>query len=346
MQLFTKLFKQEGHKGLLDRVILEITSVRKRSEILAIAPATTGYNWMGVSRATTALFPNCTIHLPQYYSSSLFTEKELNLLIAHINKEKFSKIIFSGFPEYFGRMINQSTEKVYVIYHGFFSELAGNSAQQKQFNSLIKLVKENKIRGLAFNKKGMAETVGQLWKLNTSKIIIPTPILSEQKKTQGNIHIGVFGNNQFRKNLINQVVAGSLINASNVHLVTDEFNSFLPSCCQLTIHSPGVAHSTFLELLGSMHINLHLSYSESWGQLTTESLSMGVPCLVAYHSDVFDYNEELKQLFVVEDYDNPWAIKEKIEKILTLGDLSKLCKQYVAKLNMLSEESVNNFLEL
>lgn len=344
MAFWKKSFTRHSNALQLEHLVQQISEIRKDSDILAIAPGTTGYSWMGVNRATFALFPTCTVELPQYYSNSLFQPNELKLLVEHINTQQFAKVIFSGFPEYFVTLIENCRSASYVIYHGFYSELAGNLGQQKQFFSLIELAKSHKIECIAFNKKGMAESVHQLWNVNTCKISLPTAKLAARTKYPKGVHIGVLGNNQYRKNLINQVVAAGLIEQSVVHVTSPDLNGFLPPHIPLHVHPSGIPHTDFLEILGSMHINLHLSYSESWGQLTTESLAMGVPCLVANHSDVFDFDNGLKELLVVEDYDNAWAIKERIETILAMGDLSETCRNYIGTLNTHSAQSIQQFL--
>lgn len=345
MALWKKIFKYHSNVIQLEQLVDKITEIRKVSDILAITPGTTNYSWMGVNRATFAMFPICTIELPQYYSNSLFNLNELKKLCEHICKEQFNKIIFSGFPQYFKTLIENCGIPPYVIYHGFYSELYGNPAQQNQFFSLIELAKSHKIQCIAFNKKGMAESVQKLWNVNTCKITIPTPTLSSVTKNQDGVHIGVLGNNQYRKNMINQVVAAGLVNKANVHVTCEELKRFLPAKTHFNVHPSGIPHNSFLEILGSMHINLHLSYSESWGQLTTESLALGVPCLVANHSDIFDHDLALKDLFVVDDYDNVWAIRDRIQYILDLGDLSETCRNYIVRLNSYSEESLHQFLD-
>jgi glycosyltransferase involved in cell wall biosynthesis len=344
MAFWKRSFTRHSNLVQLEHLVQQISEIRKYSDILAIAPGTTGYSWMGVNRATFALFPTCTVELPQYYSNSLFQPNELKQLVEHINAQHFSKVIFSGFPEYFAALIEHCRSTNFVIYHGFYSELSGNLAQQKQFFSLIELAKSHKIQCIAFNKKGMAESVHELWKVNTCKITLPTPSLPEVQKHPNGTHIGVLGNNQFRKNLINQVVAAGLINQAEVHATSEDLKGVLPNHIPLHIHPSGIPHSDFIQILGSMDINLHISYSESWGQLTTESLAMGVPCLVANHSDIFDFDDRLKELFVVEDYDNAWAIRERIQSILEMGDLSETCRKYIETLNTHSAQSMHQFL--
>ena len=51
-------------------------------------------------------------------------------------------------------------------------------------------------------------------------------------------------------------------------------------------------------------INTYVSFSECWGQLITESLIMGVPCLAANNSGIFDENDFLFEKLVVKEFDD------------------------------------------
>ena len=104
-------------------------------------------------------------------------------------------------------------------------------------------------------------------------------------------------------------------------------------------------HDTFFQLIGSMSINLHVTFSESWGQVLSESISQGVPCLSAYTSSFFDYDEDLKKKLVVNGFDDSWHIFQKIEEVLNNhDDTSKHCLQYAKELNILSKNRREAFL--
>ena len=66
-KIFKPLFELEN----------EINSIRSKSDLIAICPAATGNSWQGVLTATLGLFPESTLILPQYFSQTPYTEKEL-----------------------------------------------------------------------------------------------------------------------------------------------------------------------------------------------------------------------------------------------------------------------------
>lgn len=347
MKLGFQRFKRKRNDEKLNELLSALHQLRQKSAIVVFVPSTTGYNWMGVNRATFALFPDQTIELPQYYSSSIFSEKELEIVLLKIQDLAFEQLVFSGFPPYFGELMKRLKNKkttIALIYHGFFSELSGNQQLMKQLRQLVELIQQGVLDKIAFNKKGMAESLKALWGIDAHKIILKTPLLPSVPKYCEGIHIGVLGNDQFRKNLHNQVVAAAMTKDAQIHVTSDTNFDYLPNP-KLIKHETGQSHSDFTQILGSMHVNLHLSYSESWGQLTTESLAMGVPCLTAYHSDVFDYDEDLREMLVVDDFDNSFAIYKKIEKVLSDTTLPLKCQSYISHLNSASNSSISKFLE-
>lgn len=345
--IFNRIWSNKKSTVDINRLIQEVEHVKKHGDYIVLVPGTTGYNWMGVNRSTKDTFPGNFIELPQYYSSSQLSDQQLQHLLNTIKSMQFDQVILSGFPPYFESIalqLNSWGIKVKVLYHGFFSELANNEKANSTLKKMLELSSKGIIYAVGFNKKGMAETMKELWGINAHKYSLYTPLREFRNNRTEHTRIGVLGNDQFRKNLHNQIAAAALIDNAEIHVTTEQEFSYLPSRINIVRHKTGMEHQEFLDILGSVDVNLHLSYSESWGLLTTESLSMGVPCLVSYHSDIFDYDQELYSLLVVEDYDNNLAINERIIRILNTDGISERCRDYVLKLNQLSRESIDRFM--
>lgn len=56
-------------------------------------------------------------------------------------------------------------------------------------------------------------------------------------------------------------------------------------------HGKNLSRERFLSILGSMDLNLYMSYSESWGLVAYESEAMGVKCCGNIN---IDYLAEIK----------------------------------------------------
>jgi hypothetical protein len=81
--------------------------------------------------------------------------------------------------------------------------------------------------------------------------------------------------------------------------------------------------------------------------VTAESLAMGVPCLIANHSDIYDFDPELRSLLVSDHFDDPLSLADDVERVLARRDeLSPRCREYVSVLNAKAEESLERFLSL
>lgn len=336
------LFKKNA---LLTNLIEQLEQIRSCSDTLVLVPSTTGYNWVGVNRATKTLFNTAEIlELPQYYSNTLLKDKEIVSLSEKIKSCHFKTILFSGFPVYFEQIIRRITSKnstIIVFYHGFISELSSNPIGQTQFKTLIELAQKKYVQKIAFNKKGLKEIVEQIWNIPCYKLLLKTTVHAKNTKllSDNTPNIGIFGNDSFRKNIQNQIVAGYLYPNSILHINDQVMVKYLPdNQKRINQYSNELNHESFLELLAKMDINLHVSYSESWGQITSESLALGIPCLVSDHSDVLDYDLELKKKLTVQEYDNPIAIYDQIGCVLNDSSIRAQCLDYTRVVNQLADE--------
>lgn len=330
----------------MEQLQTEIKAIKENSDILVICPTPTGYSWLGIQIATLSLFPNCTLQLPQTYSNQELTNSQICRLSQCINDLGFKQVILSGYLPYFEKIvygINKNI-KVKVIYHGFLSELSGNTKQNQALMSLLSLVSMNRISKIGCVKKGLADSISALYVIPTCEIILPNLKIAKQiKPMQASINIGALVNTSFRKNIHNQAMAALLVKKAHLHVFKTEELTYLPQE-RITYHDL-VSHDEFLSLLSDMTINLHVTFSESWGQVLSESISQGVPCISAYTSSFFDYNEYLKQKLVVDSFDDSWHIYKKIEEVLRERDeIACECIKYATYMNELSQNCLNIFL--
>lgn len=338
------LLQRNSNKVLLDKACNRLSEIRNQSDYLAICAQPTGYSWLGVNIATKSLFPDCTFEMPQYFSNPIYTPKEISKLCSVINELRFNQVIFSGFAPFYEQICNELNTFKKVIYHGFLAELSDNILQQKIFNLIVTLAKEKKIKSVGFIKKGLALSINKIYNIPTFEIILPNNNINENKKVlELPLRIGCLVNTSFRKNIHNQSLAASMVKDATVHVFKTKELDYIDNG-QLVFHDL-MDHSQFLELLSSMTINLHVTFSESWGQVLSESISQGVPCISGYTSSFFDYDEELKQKLIVHGYDDSWCIYKKIEEVLNEHDyLSKKCIDYSILLNNLADDRIKKFL--
>ena len=343
--IFIKNFKKNFKK-----VEAEIIELRKTHSIFTLFAENTGYSNQGVKSAGISLFPNNWIALPHYYSHSLLSpndHKKIGELIGYLN---FDQLIFNSFTPYFYDIAAAAKEvypkiKVKVIHHGFLAEFSGDEFQRMTFNKIIEGRRSGVIDAIGFVKKGLALTIEKYFNLSCFEIILPNnKIRARPPFYSENLNIGCLVNNSFRKNIHNQVMAASLIEEAKVHVFKNSELDYLDR--GQFIQHEYMKHEQFYNLLGSMNVNLHVTFSEGMGgQVCSESISQGVPCLSADTSAFFDYDIGLKEKLVVKGFDDSWYIYQKIQELLNDYDnLSKLCLEYSKHLNTLAKHRMNAFL--
>lgn len=273
-----------NNKALLNQKLEELEVLRKKSSEIAIYGSPTEGNWLGVANASISLFPECSYEFPQWYSHSVFNQMEITTWITKLNELSFDKITISGFAFFFFDVISRlkPTQSLEVIYHGTWSELH-EKEKQLWMKNLFNFTREGCINKMGFVKVGMAETVEKLFGFSCFHSPLPTPIIPEGiEKIQldrTKIHIGVFGADTFNKNLHNQVIHALLIENSIIHVLDKSIFSYLNMDHRIIDHGKNLPKEKFLGILGSMDLNLYMSYSESWGLVAYESEAMGVPVL-------------------------------------------------------------------
>jgi len=343
------LFKSLKNKTVFEEMLVEIEKIRKTSEILNLQAQPTGYSWLGVYNAGLSLFPKCTVAIPQEYSNQVLTNKQLQLLGNFIGELKFSQIIYNGYNSYF-TIISQEALKKYppikikLIYHGFFAELAGNPVLNKIIEQLVEDVKCKRIHLIGFVKKGNSEVFEKLFNVSCQLIYYKNPELIPPKHI--NKSIGVLTNQSFRKNTTTQIIAALILKQYNVSIFnSDDCDVFDDN--QKLIKLPLLSHKEFLNTLSMNLINSHVTFSEaSGGQVFTESLAVGVPCLTSLTHGYLDDSEELRKALLVERFDDSWAIAQKMEEVIADRErLSKLGIEYSQQMNQKADEFLSKFLE-
>jgi glycosyltransferase involved in cell wall biosynthesis len=349
-----KLFPTKGSKHLdVNKIIEQIEEIALNNEPnLAICIQNTGSSYLGVKNATLNLFPKSTIVLPAYYSNILLTEKDFRILSDEIRKYKFKNIVISTLPISMNPFLEilSENENVKVIFHGALSELS-NETIEKQLIKMILDTKSGKIKRLGFVKSGLDKWAKHTFGIDCVQLQL-NPLKVEQNKLhydpiQTKIKIGIFGNTSFNKNLHNQIAGALAVENSEIHTTIEtEFNK-----CgfenRIVVH-PFLNHPDFIRLLSNMTINLHVSFSEGMGgQIFTESLSLGIPCLTSYNNEYLKFDPYLQNLLTVNQYDNPWEIKKAIERVLKVEkeDLRQKMQGYSKHIEHENKVFLDSFLK-
>lgn len=283
-------------KELTSTILEELNIIRKNQDTIVLYGSPTGSNWLGIKNATTSLFSKNSIEIPQVYSRANISTKIQKTICLELKKLKFKKVIFSGFANYFFDWIDWLYDDIQIetIYHGTISEFHETDTQ-KYISRLIEYSHQKKIARIGFIKKGLSEIFKKIYKIDTYHQKLNNPIIPKQIKKlildRSKVHIGVFGSNNFNKNIHNQVIHALMIENSIVHVLDKSVFQYLKMNNRIIGHGKNLKSNVFLGILGSMDLNLYMSYSESWGLIKYESEKMGVPCI---NIDEINYNTIIK----------------------------------------------------
>lgn len=343
----TNIFKDKGQlKTNLKTILWELNKIANESKILCICLNNTGSAYLGVKNATKNLFPKNTLILPAYFSNILISKKGETELCEKINNYNFQQIILSGQPSSMNFLVDNCFKfsKIKTIFHGALTEIF-EYEKGHQFKKIISQLENKKLNSISFVKSGLAEWIFETYKLPSFFIQLNNEINEPLLKSNQIKKIGIFGSNNLNKNIINQIA--SAISIKNTEIHTFSKTSFFENHKKVVLHNK-MNHNNFKKLLSEMDINLHLSFSEGMGgQIFTESLSLGVPCLSSYNNDFLTHNKYLSNLLYVKKIDNPIYIKDSIIKVFKEEKmkLQKELKNHIILKNKEAHHLLNFFLD-
>jgi glycosyltransferase involved in cell wall biosynthesis len=259
----------------------------------------TELNWLGIANATMAVFQESALAIPQHFSHGTLSAKQVGIFLETIEKHRFNRIIVSGFAAYFLPWIEKLSENhsVEILYHGTISEWHDPS-HRTFIGELIQLGKRRKIQRFGFVKKGLEEVFSTLYGFESYHQPLPSPVIPQHLKRldldRSKIHIGVFGADTFNKNLHNQVIHALMFDKVVVHVLDKTIFRYLGMDDRIMEHGKNLPREQFFSILGSMDLNLYMSFNESWGLVTCESLALSVPCISHINVDYINLiNEKL-----------------------------------------------------
>jgi hypothetical protein len=284
-------FKKSQNKLILAQLAIKLQEIRANNSVLVLYGSPTEGNWKGIANATVGLYPSNSLEIPQWYSNPVLNTLETIQFCAQIKALKFERIIISGFAPYLFSWIEILHDEltIDVIYHGTISEF-NEPAQQNFIEQLISFGKTKKISRFGFVKEGLAEVFIKLYDFNCFHQPLNTPIIPEKLKKldldKTKIHVGVFGADTFNKNLHNQVIHSLMIENVIVHVLDKSVFQYLGMDERIVEHGKNLPREQFLSILGSMDLNLYMSFNESWGLVAFESEAIGVKTI---NNDNIDY---------------------------------------------------------
>lgn len=282
-----------SNKHKVQELIQRIEHIRKDHSTIVLFGSPTEGNWKGIANATVGLYPLNSLEVPQWYSNPVLNKKETKEICDYINTSNFKTVIISGFAPYFFEWIEllHTQCRIEIIYHGTISEFHEKD-KQIFIQQLINYGNSGIIHSFGFVKEGLDKVFTKLYGFTCfhqplSEPIIPgNLVLLDLDPTK--IHVGVFGADTFNKNLHNQVIHALMIDQVVVHVLDKSIFNYLSLENRIVEHGTNIPREQFLGILGSMDINLYMSFNESWGLVAFESEKLKVKTLSSNHIDYYN----------------------------------------------------------
>lgn len=260
--------------------------------------------------------------------------------------------------------LRQSGKTLLAIYHGSFCSLSFTGAFDETERENLALLLSWQTRGLigrlGFVNQSSAQYFASLgydahWAPNVPSAINlhhSTP-LNWLDHGDTRPHIGVFGSSSPIKNTLASIAIALAVKDGVIHTLETPPRS-IPghedAAPRIVAHG-FMPRDELLEVLGRMHVSLMMSFSEAYGLLMTDSMTVGTPCIVGPACKPlltdFGADTELARYLYVERADDAREVVERIELcIRDRGTVSEMCKARVRRLIDGSRQIMGEFLDV
>ena len=224
--------------------------------------------------------------------------------------------------------------------------------ERTNFFKLLELNKLNKVKNIAFLRKGMYETykkIGYNCSYILENIILDkNKIQIKNQKENEKIKIGIYPlNYTWDKNIFNQLSVGKFIEKSviNYNSINDRMVDFIK-----TMHIDALQDNiqdmeaySIANIISKNDIIISCDFTDYVHPIYIIAMESGIPCILGNTSELLD--NELQQYLLVSSEDNPIKISEKINYALeNKNKISEIYTNWKKKYNALSKESIENFI--
>jgi len=313
---------------------------------LAICPS----QWLGVATAVRTMFRQ-VLHVPELLEPAAVSRYADVLL-----ESGARKIVLGGFARGYDGLVQElkhrrPTLQIYVAWYG-------NAAQHNEdysrwaFNTIHALADAGLVACVGHTKVGLEKSLRHCrYPVRTLLLWYPrgqeTPA---EPVDDGQLHLGVFtAGSGWRKNVYNQISAAALIEGHALHLKVAYSHELewarIVKANLAEVFDGHIPDDTFQRLLGKMHCNLYVTFSENGPLLPLESLALGAVSVIGPAGHLFRDHAYLRERLIVPYPDDPVVIAEYTQRAIAdrrgiLRAYDEFCREYIPA----AERSVEEFL--
>lgn len=317
-----------------------IDNVRGEVDCLAIVSP----DFRGVKSATREMISS-VIEVSNIHSRRKAREVAFKVL-AH----KPKKILISGYAKGHDVLAEeihkiQPGVRLFVLIHSAFIWFDMYPVENPVFERFIELAKSGVVEKVGFCKRDLAEYFASLG-VNAFFVMNRFSLeeASFKKLDKKNINIGIFGQNQWHRNITNQVVGALMVKNTKLH-VNEMANHFFLDKTRIKVYGI-LPKPEFLKIYKKIDINMYVSMTDCFPMVVIESMQNGIPCLVSDTSDVYGFSPKLKKWLTVSTIDGPIGIAKKLQEVIdNHSAIQAEIKNYLPILKQKVEASIEEFLK-
>ncbi len=159
------------------------------------------------------------------------------------------------------------------------------------------------------------------------------------------LHVGVFAEPFWRKNVVTQLLAVGLLDGAIAHVIRRPDVSYLEGID--VVEHGELPWEQFVAIQGSVDLNLYVTLSECHPSTPQESYLAGVPCLISRVSGVFTDDPRLWEITSTDRPDDPSAIADGARDLMSVSDEAvQRARAWMTNHDRLAAEIWNRFTAL
>jgi len=243
-------------------------------------------------------------------------------LIDGLRSAEAATVVVSGFPPGSAEFLQAAATAALatrVVLHSSMTQHGAEAGEAEIAEAALTLSESGIVGRVGFAKEGLQEAFTALG-FDVAYVPNRIPQLPEAPLLDlgPGLHVGVFAEPFWRKNVVTQLGAAALLDGATTHVMMEPDVAYLHAL-------PVVAHGTlpwkeFIRLQSSVDLNLYVTLSECQPLTPVESYAAGVPCLMSRTSALFRDDRTLWELTSIDEADNPRAIAAGAERLLSYRD--------------------------
>ncbi len=243
-------------------------------------------------------------------------------LVDHITAASIEVVVIQGWPPGAAGFAARLTElgiEVKCVLHSSPAQHGAEEGEAAVVDEVFSLRRGGVLAEVGMAKVGVSEAFTAAG-YPVTYVPNRVPLMPEMDRVDlgPGLHVGVFAEPFWRKNVATQLLAVGLLDGAVAHVMRRPEVSYLDNIA--VVEHGELPWAEFVALQGSVDVNLYVTLSECHPSTPQESYLAGVPCLISRVSGVFEDDPRLWEITTTDLADNPSAIASAARDLLAVGD--------------------------